>query len=78
MTAGTEAAAIVYWLQAIATLLVAVVGWFIKRTLDRLDAHLDRVEEKQEAHHGRISHLEGWQHSAAPAWTRRPDGKSQN
>lgn len=73
----TTSAEVVWFLQAVATLLVAVVGWFLKRTLDRLDEHLDAVEERQEKHHGRISHLEGWQRAVAPQWVRRRGGDGE-
>lgn len=73
----TTSAEIVWLLQALATLLVAIVGWFIKRTLDRLDKHLEAVESRQGQHHGRIAHLEGWQRAVAPHWARRlDDGES--
>lgn len=73
MSATTEA---IYVLQALATLLVAIVGWFIKRTLDRLDKHLDDVERRQEEHNARIAQIEGWQRAVAPAWARRDHGES--
>lgn len=39
--------------------LVAVVGFFLVRTLNRLEASMDRLDKKVDNHEGRISYLEG-------------------
>lgn len=56
-------------IKNVSNVLVAVVGYFLVRSINRLDATLDRVVAKQDDHERRVSTLEGARSVERNAWT---------
>lgn len=54
-----EAPGIIQQLQPYANLALAVIGWFIARTLRKIDANQERLWTHMDEHEKRLSTIEG-------------------